>query len=126
MSYIASNDNRLYEGIEASYGQVAPDAGRRIPAVRLTARQKSEVPARKDKTGTRTFFGAPAGVRRTTSYDLRTYLTSWTDQSNAPGYGPLVEAALGATPLIHAGGTIASAASATRMQFSSAHGLVSG
>jgi hypothetical protein len=125
MSYIASNDNRLYAAIEASYGQVASEAGRRFPAVRLTARQKSEVPSRKDKTGTRTFFGAPAGVRRTTTYDLRTYLTSWMDQSSAPGYGPLVEAALGATPLIHAGGTIASA-SESRLQFSAAHGLVSG
>jgi hypothetical protein len=126
MSYIASNDNRLYAGIEASYGQVAPEAGRRFPAVRLTARQKSEVPLRKDKTGTRTFFGAPTGVRRSTSYDLRTYVTAWTDQASEPGYGPLVEAALGATPLIHAGGTIASASSASRLQFSSAHGLVSG
>lgn len=125
--YIASNDNRLYAGSEASYGQVA-DAlqAKRIPAVHLSVQQKNEVPTRRDKTGTRTFPGAPAGVRKTTSYDLRTYLSTWTDQTVAPGYGPLIEAALGATPLIHAGGTLAAGSTASRLQFAAPHGLVSG
>jgi hypothetical protein len=127
MSYIASNDNRLYAAIEPSYGEVAADTElRRIPAVHLAVRQRTEVPTRRDKTGTRTFLGAPAGVRRTTTYDLKTYLTSWTDQTSAPGYGPLIEAALGGSALLHDGGTIASAPSASRLQFSAAHGLVSG
>lgn len=125
MSYIASNDNRLYAEVEASYG-LAAAAGRRFPAVRLAARQKNEVAARRDKTGTRTFLGPPSGVRRTTTYDLRTYLTSWSDQSAAPGYGALIEAALGADPLFYDGGTIAVATSDPRLQFSAAHGLVSG
>ena len=45
-------------------------AGNRIPAVKLTVRQQLERPARKDKTGTRTYPGTPAGLQETD--DLRT------------------------------------------------------
>jgi hypothetical protein len=125
--YIASNDNRLYAGSEDSYGQATSAAEcRRISAVRLSVAQKADVPARRDKTGTRTFLGNPAGVRRSTTYDLRTYLTTWTDASRGPGCGPLIEAALGGAAAIHAGGTIAGAPNASRLQFASAHGLTSG
>ena len=51
----------------------------------------------------------PAGGRRRTSFELRTYLTSWQQgTAQRPAYGPLFQAALGGTPLNFAGGTVAS------------------
>lgn len=126
-SYISSNDNRLYAAAESSYGQVpAASDARRIPAVRLVARQTAELPVRRDKTGTRSFIGMPAGTRTQTTYELKTYLTAWDQQADSPGYGALVQAALGANPLRFEGGIIASASSATQLQFQGAHGLAVG
>jgi hypothetical protein len=72
MSYISSNANRFYTALESSYGKVsAITAQQRIPAVKLTTRQQLEMPDRKDKTGSRTFTGVPAGGRRQTQFNLR-------------------------------------------------------
>ena len=122
--YIASADNRFYTILEPSLGTV-PEiaAANRIPAVKLLARQRSLAAERHDKTGTRSFPGLPPGVRKDTRFELKTYLTAWSEQAAPPSYGPLFEAALGAAPLLYAGGTIASVQNGTRVQFSGAHGL---
>ena len=73
-------------------------AQQRIPAVKLATRQQFEVPDRKDKTGSRTFTGVPAGGRRRTTFDLRTYMTSWMDPAQSPAHGPLFQAGLGGAP----------------------------
>jgi hypothetical protein len=126
MSYISSNNNRWYTQLEASYGQVpAIVSANRFPAVSLTAQQKVETPSRQDKTGTRTFSGALANMRKSTQFDLTTYMTSWTSGS-MPGYGPLFQAALGASPLFFAGGTATAASTASAVDFASPHGLVVG
>src|SRR5436190_22932435 len=99
MSYISSNQNRFYAALESAYGQVsAITAQHRIPAVKLATKQQLEVPDRKDKTGSRTFTGVPAGGRRRTSFDLRTYMTSWGDLAQRPAHGALFQAALGGAP----------------------------
>src|SRR5579885_2337464 len=104
-SYISSNANRFYTGLETAYGQVPQiTAKNRIPAVALSVRQQLEKRERKDKTGTRTFPGLPAGGRRRTNFELRTYLTNWDSQAGDPGYGPLVQGCLGGTPLKFASG----------------------
>lgn len=125
-SYISSNNNRFYVASEDTFATVAAISGQnRIPAVKLSARQKTERRQRRDKTGGRTFIGMPAGLRRTTSFDLTTYLTGWADQSNEPGYGPLFGASLGGDPLRFGGGTVASA-DGTRLTFMAPHGLTAG
>jgi hypothetical protein len=83
------------------------------------------VPLRRDKTGTRSYAGAPPGCRRETSYTLKTYLTSWLNATSSPGYGPLFEAALGGSPEFWAGGTVASA-SGTSVTFTADHALAPG
>src|SRR5438105_1721903 len=99
MSYISSNQNRFYAALESGYGQVpAVTAEQRIPALKLTTRQQLEMPDRKDKTGSRTFTGVPAGGRRRTTFDLKTYMTSWSDAAQQPTHGPLFQAGLGGTP----------------------------
>ncbi|MEP6537858.1 MAG: hypothetical protein ABJF23_21150 [Bryobacteraceae bacterium] len=125
--YISSNNNRFYVETETSYGQ-APLIGddNRIPAIKLAAKQVAERSDRKDKTGGRTFVGLPAGTRKRTSFELKTYLTGWDDQSQQPGYGPLFQAGMGMAPALFAGGTIGSAINPTRFQFASAHGLTAG
>jgi hypothetical protein len=114
-------------GVEDIYGEVpAITKDCRFPAVRLATRQVLERPQRRDKAGTRTFRGDPPGSRRKTKYELRTYLTGWSDPSRPPAYGPLFEAALGSPALVFAGGTIASASTAVRVSFSGLHGLSAG
>lgn len=125
-SYISSNDNRLYAAAESEYGQAAElTAAGRLPAVKLAVKQQAEEPQRRDRTGTRTFLGSPAGLRRRTTFALRTYLTSLAADGSVPGYGSLFAAGLGAPALTFSGGTISSA-SGVRLQFASPHGLAAG
>ncbi len=125
--YISSNDNRLYAALELSYGQVpAIESWNRFPAVKLATSQRLVRPERKDKTGTRTFPGSPAGLRKRTTFELTTYMTGWTRQDTAPGYGPLFQASLGGTPLFFPGGTAGVSANAKELTFEAEHGLCVG
>lgn len=125
-SYISSNNNRFYVAAEQNYGAAAAITSQnRFPAVKLSARQQAEKVQRKDKTGSRTFVGLPAGIRKQTSYELSTYMTGWSNPSQEPGYGPMFRAALGAPAKFFAGGNVASASGST-VHFSSAHGLSAG
>lgn len=122
MAYISSNNNRWYCQLESAYGAVAAiSAQNRIPAVKMSVQQKVLTPARQDKTGTRTFPGALANLRKQTSFDLTTYMSAWTNPG-APAYGPLFQAALGGTPLLFHGGTSASSTPLI-IAFNSAHSL---
>ena len=126
-SYISSNAHRFYTALESSYGSVgAIAAANRIPALKLTVQHQRETADRKDKTGSRTFAGLPTGGRRRTDFELRTYLTSWQKAQAGPGYGPLFQAALGATPERFDGGTIASSTGDGKVAFAGAHGLRAG
>jgi hypothetical protein len=124
MSYILSNANRLYTALEASYGLVgAITSGNRIPAVKLSVKQQLEVTKRRDKTGSRTFPGLPAGGRKQTSFALNTYLTSWQTASPSPSYGPLFQAALGGAPGLSTGSAVSAATATGQLGFSAPHGL---
>jgi hypothetical protein len=124
-TYISSNQNRFYCGLESEYGVTpAVAAANRFSAVKLTARQELDLQARKDKTGSRTFAGSPAGARRKTIYDLKAYVGSWAPGTSHPACGPLVQSALGATPLASSGGAISSVSNGTQLTFAAPHGLV--
>jgi hypothetical protein len=125
MSYILSNANRLYTALESSYGSVAAvTAANRMPVVKLAITQQRETPVRRDKTGSRTFAGAPSGGRIHTSFQLQSYLTSWQQSGGgAPSYGPLFQSALGAAPAQFNGATVASAADGSNLAFNGPHGL---
>ncbi|MGQ9635770.1 MAG: phage tail tube protein [Bryobacteraceae bacterium] len=122
--YIASNNNRFYAAAEEIYG-VAPAIGaqNRIPAVKLAVKQVLEKPERKDKTGTRTFSGYPSRLRKQTSFELRTYMTGWSDQAQEPSYGPLFEAALGGACRLYGGGTATAGGDGRTLVFEGPHGL---
>jgi len=123
MSYVSSSENRCYVAIETSYGVAAAvSSSNRIPPVSLTATQKTERGQRKDKTGSRTFTGDPLNLQRTTQFALKTYLSSWGDQTQAPAHGPLFQAALGGAPRVSTGGTLSSLSGQTAA-FAAAHGL---
>jgi hypothetical protein len=126
-SYISSNANRFYAELESRYGETPEiTAQNRFPAVKLTAKNQLEKADRRDKTGSRTFVGIPAGLRRTTSFDVTTYMTSWGGQSSGPSYGPLFQASMGASPAMYAGGAAAAGSSGTSLVFAAPHGLVAG
>jgi hypothetical protein len=124
--YISSNDNRYYAAIEQVYGTVAAvTAADRFPAVRLRAGQKSEIPRRRDKTGTRTWQGVTGTPRRRTEFALETYLVSREEAGQAPGYGPLIQAALGGEA--KAGGALqVQSANGATVVTTSSHGLSEG
>ena len=126
-TYISSNANRFYTALENAYGKVESiTAANRIPAVKLGIRQQVETGTRRDKTGSRTFGGVPAGVRRRTAFDLQTYLTSWDKTAAGPGYGPLFEAAMGGSPVWYGGGIVASSTVTGQLAFGAPHGLAPG
>src|SRR5579885_893953 len=126
-SYVFSNANRFYAALEGSYGQLASiTATNRIPALKLTVQQQRELSTRKDKTGSRTFPGIPTGGRLRTTFELRTYLTSWNKTSGSPCYGPLFQAALGAAPITFGGGVISSSTTSGRLAFNGPHLLTPG
>lgn len=121
--YISSNNNRLYAGLESSFGTVAGvTAAQRFTAMSLAARQETETPRRKDKTGSRTFQGISGGLRRRTKFELRMYVYGRAYGGEAPRYGALVQAALGAEPVALGEMTI-SAINGTSVTFGEAHGL---
>jgi len=126
-SYVSSNANRLYVALEQSYGQIPSiGSGNRFPAVKLTTRQQAERAERRDKTGSRTFPGLPAGLRKRTTFELKTYMTAWNNPSAEPGYGPLFRASLGGGPILFNGGTAGAGSTTTNLQFSAPHGLGAG
>ena len=124
MSYILSNTNRWYCAQEAAYGQVAAiTAANRIPAVNLKVQNQREKAHRKDKTGTRTFAGLPAGLRRNTSFDATSYVRDWPDPTMLPPHAPLVEAAMGAPGVLWPGATTGTGSTQSTIYFLSPHGL---
>ncbi len=127
MGYVLSNDNRFYVALESVYGNAqAATAINRIPAIKLTARQHAQRVERKDKTGSRTFAGNPAGLRKETSFEMRTYMTNWADQTNPPSQGALFQACLGGAVQIFGGGTAAASGDPSRVAFTAPHGLTPG
>ena len=82
--------------MESAYGAAAAiTAQGRIPAVKLTAKQTPEKINRQDKTGSRTFVGLPTGLRKTTTFDLRSYMSAWAADAAAPAHDPLFQAVTG-------------------------------
>jgi hypothetical protein len=125
--YISSNNNRLYAAIEETYGiAAAVTAANRIPAVKLAIQQEVEKPQRKDKTGTRTFWGLPSNLRRQTKLELRTYMTGWEEDSVQPGSGALLHAAMGGEPQFFSGSAAGAGCGDRMLVFSAAHGLAAG
>jgi hypothetical protein len=124
MAYISSNNNRWYCQLEPSYGQVGTvTAQNRISALEMTVQQKVSTSIRKDKTGTRTYLGAPANLRKQTNFQVTTYMTAWTTPGISPGYGPMFESALGSVPMFFNGGSIAPNSTTSVITFEAPHGL---
>lgn len=120
-TYIRSNSNRFYTAVETSYSIAAPVTSlQRFQASRLQAQQVVERGRRRDKTGTRTLVMSPEGRRRT-GFELRTYLSPWTNGGSIP-YGPLFQAALGADPDADTGATVQLASNQTSFTTVEPHG----
>jgi len=125
-NYISSNANRFYVALEQNYGQAAAIlAANRFPAVKLQVEQSLLYGKRLDKTGSRTFLGAPKTARRRTVFQVHTYLTSWSG-AGQPSYGPLFQSATGGSPVLNAGLVVANVQSPTQLQTTAPHGLAFG
>jgi hypothetical protein len=127
MSYILSNANRWYCAQETGYGQVgAITAANRIPAVSLKVQNQRDRSVRRDKTGTRTWAGLPAAMRRHTSFEATSYMRDWADSLNPPPHGPMIEAAMGAPGVLWPGATTSTGSTQSTIYFVSEHGLAAG
>lgn len=123
--YIASNNNRFYVARETGYGvPAAVTAADRFPAAGLGIREEREAVRRRDKTGTRTFQGVAAELRRRTQFEVKTYLASRDEGVAKPRYGALVESAMGENAVVSGGGM--ASANGLLVQFQAAHGLSEG
>ena len=124
---VLSIQNRFYVDLESDYGAVpAITTSNRIPAVKLGIRQEREIRRRRDKTGSRTYLGVSPGSRKRTEFSLETYLVENASPSSPPLVGPLVQATLGAPPLVFAGGAAGSGSTTMSINFGGSHGLVIG
>lgn len=125
--YISSNQNRFYAALESSFGAVgAISAQNRIPAIKLAVQHAFLQGTRRDKTGTRSRAPLPTGRRTRTDFRLETYMTNWGDTTGEPAYGPLLQGALGAAPLLDAGNVVASVGAGGEITVGGPHGLVKG
>jgi hypothetical protein len=121
-SYILSDANRFYLATENRYGLPAPvDASNRFAAFGFDCHQTVAAVTRRDKTGSRTYLGGFPGVTRSSSFSISGHLTSW-DSSTQPGCGPLVQAAMGATPEL-VQGLVVAAVNGAQIQTQVAHAL---
>lgn len=122
--YISSNDNRIYVHAENSLHEVTGfSAADRTPAVRLALKHTRPPVERRDKTGSRTYRGMPAGLRTQTAWRLRTYMTGWSDMSVTPVHATLFSGALGTDGLRWDGGAVEECTGSS-LRFTGAHGLV--
>jgi len=124
-SCVLSSQNRVYVEAESSYGAApAITSADRVSILRLSVRQGREARERRDKTGSRTYAGTPAGGRKRTEFSLQSYLVTNPSPGSVSPVGRLIQAALGASPLIFGGSTASAGSTATQIIFSGSHGLV--
>jgi len=122
-NYISSNQNRFYTALESSYGSaVSVTSSNRFNSLGLNIQQVQAQPVRKDKTGSRSSLPPPLVARKATEFTLAAYLASWNGASQ-PSYGPLFQAAMGASPVISQGLVVASVSTPTAFGTASPHGL---
>jgi hypothetical protein len=125
-NYISSNDNRFYAALENSFGQVpSVVATDRLAAVELQAHQQLQQFMRRDKTGSRTFWGSSPLARRATAFSISTYLAAW-DGVDSPGYGPLLQAVCGGAPIQINQLTVANMPDSLHLATQTPHGLQPG
>lgn len=124
MPYISTELNRLYAGLEASYGSTpAPAPSNSFRALKATIDLVQDYLERQDKTGSRSFAGVAAGGRRHGKFDLQAYLIPSGTSGAAPNMGPFFQAACGGSPQAFAGGTAANGCTTSHIIFTAPHGL---
>ncbi len=125
-TFVSSNRNRFYVGIESKYG-IAPVLGpnSRFPASHVEAMQVNERPKRIDKTGTRTLQASLVPGRIRTAFQIHSYLSAWNGEGE-PGYGPLFQAACGSPAVLSQGCVVQSVPTPTEVVTGSPHGFAVG
>jgi hypothetical protein len=92
----------------------------------MEIRQRTEQIERKDKTGTRTFQGAWPNLRSLVEFEIESYLVTRDRPGTLPGYGPLMQAALGGAPVYFAGRSALLGGDGRTLSFGGGHGLEPG
>lgn len=120
--YISTRDNRFYGSVETQYGQIAP-VGRdnQFSAVKLEIRSETELPRRRDKSGTRTHRGVSGSLRKAVDYGIETYVEGY--GLTGPRHGFLVQAALGGGAQAFSGSTATVSQAGRGLIFPGPHGL---
>lgn len=122
--HIASYANRSYAALESELGAVAAvTSSNRLPLSKLDIRSVRETSQRLDKSGGRTYVGAPQNGREHTAVQFSSYLTEWDSIGGLPELDAVVQAAMGGDVQVSAPMTIANVSGGMTLTMSSPHGL---
>ena len=122
--HIASYANRSYAALESELGAVAAiTTSHRLPLSKLDIRSVREASQRLDKSGGRTFVGAPNNGREHTTVQFSTYLTGWDALSGVPELDAALQAVMGGEVQASVPNIITSISSGLTVTMSAPHGL---
>jgi len=94
--FIGSNNNRVYGALESVFGSAAAfSAVDRLPLSSFRLKERRVAGERRDKTGSRTYPGAPNNGRHSAILQLACYLTEWEAESGFPAMDPILQAVTG-------------------------------
>ena len=125
--YILSNNNRYYAALETNYGVVPPiAASHRVPGTRLAIATLKVSPKRRDKTGTRTYWGTAGKPRRAIAYEFETCVMAQDSGALPPAVGTMVQAALGGAPVQTGPQPVTVSAGGFQVDFPAPHGMSEG
>lgn len=125
--FIASNQNRVYGALESAFGTAATvDGSDRLPLSAFRLRERRVVNDRKDKTGSRTYPGAPANGRESAAVQLGCYLTEWDTGSGFPALHDVMQSVTGGPVRICGANVVQSITGSQTVSMAQPHGLSSG
>jgi len=122
--HIASYANRSYAALESELGSVAAvTTANRLPLSKLDIRSVRETSQRLDKSGGRTYVGAPQNGREHTAVQFHSYLTEWDSLSGMPQLHDVVQAAMGGEVQVNVANVIESVTNGQTLAMTAPHGL---
>ncbi|MEP7361798.1 MAG: hypothetical protein ABI972_00965, partial [Acidobacteriota bacterium] len=125
--FIASNQNRVYGALESAFGTAATvDGSDRLPLSAFRLRQLRVISNRNDKTGSRTYPGAPSNGRESAALQVGCYLTEWDTETGYPPLHDLMQSVTGGAVRVCAANVVQAITGGQTISTVQPHGLSSG
>ena len=125
--FIASNQNRIYGALENTFGSAATVTGSdRLPFSKFRLTERRVVSARNDKTGSRTYPGAPSNGRESAVVHLACYLTEWNTETGFPALHDVLQSVTGGQVRVFGANSVQSVSGDRTVHTAQPHGLSAG